>query len=67
MRKKRVLVEASKLKRRANNLVVFQTRLLHKVDEMLRRRIRRHGDMSLFVQRSLEEMGLDSCYRTILR
>lgn len=55
-----MLVEASKLKRRANNLVVFQTRLLHKVDDILRRRIRRHGDMSLFVQRSLEEMDLDS-------
>lgn len=60
MRKKRKLVDASKLRRRPNDLVVFQTRLLHKVDEMLRRRIRRHGDMSLFVQKSLEEMDLDS-------
>jgi hypothetical protein len=54
VRKKRKLVEASKLRRRPNDLVVFQTRLLYKVDSMLRRRIRRHGDMSLFVQRSLE-------------
>ena len=60
MRKKRKLVDASKLRRRPNDLVVFQTRLLHKVDEMLRRRIRRHGDMSLFVQKSVEEMNLDS-------
>jgi len=29
-----------------------------KVDEMLRRRIRRHGDMSLSVQRSLDEIDL---------
>lgn len=60
LRKKRKLVDASKLRRRPNDLVVFQTRLLHKVDEMLRRRTRRHGDMSLFVQKSLEEMDLDS-------
>ena len=58
MRKRRRLVDASKLRRRPNDLVVFQTRLLHKVDEMLRRRIRRHGDMSLFVQRSLDEVDL---------
>jgi hypothetical protein len=60
LRKKRKLVDASKLRRRPNDLVVFQTRLLHKVDEMLRRRIRRHGDMSMFVQRSLEEIDLGS-------
>lgn len=60
MRKKRKLVDASKLRRRPNDLVVFQTRLLHKVDDLLRRRIRRHGDMSLFVQRSLEEIDLRS-------
>jgi hypothetical protein len=60
VRKKRKLVDASKLRRRPNDLVVFQTRLVHKVDEMLRRRIRRHGDMSLFVQRSLEEVDLRS-------
>jgi hypothetical protein len=60
LRKKRKLVEASKLRRRPNDLVVFQTRLIHKVDEMLRRRIRRHGDMSLFVKRSLEEIDLRS-------
>jgi len=60
LRKKRKLVDASKLRRRPNDLVVFQTRLLHKVDGMLRSRIRRHGDMSLFVQKSLEEMDLDS-------
>jgi hypothetical protein len=60
LKKKRKLVDASKLRRRPNDLVVFQTRLLHKVDEMLRRRIRRHGDLSLFVQKSLEEMDLDS-------
>jgi hypothetical protein len=58
--KKRKLVDASKLRRRPNDLVVFQTRLVHKVDEMLRRRIRRHGDMSLFVQRSLGEVDLRS-------
>jgi hypothetical protein len=60
LRKKRKLVDASKLRRRPNDLVVFQTRLVHKVDEMLRRRIRRHGDMSLFVQRTLEEVDLRS-------
>lgn len=60
LRKKRKLVDASKLRRRPNDLVVFQTRLLYKVDGMLRSRIRRHGDMSLFVQKSLEEMDLDS-------
>lgn len=58
VRKKRKLVDASKLRRRPNDLVVFQTRLLHKVDDRLRRRIRRHGDMSLFVQRSVEEIDL---------
>lgn len=60
LRKKRKLVDASKLRRRPNDLVVFQTRLLYKVDDALRRRIRRHGDMSLFVQRSLEEIDLRS-------
>lgn len=60
MRRKRKLVDASRLRRRPNDLVVFQTRLMHKVDGMLRRRIRRHGDMSLFVQHSLEEVDLSS-------
>jgi hypothetical protein len=58
--RKRKLVDASKLKKRPNDLIVFQTRLLHKVDAMLRRKMRKHGDMSAFVRQSLEEVDLRS-------
>ncbi|SRR5581483_11127104 len=58
MKRKRKLVDASKLRRRPNDLIVFQTRLLHKVDSMLRRKMRKHGDMSAFVRQSLEEADL---------
>lgn len=56
--RKRKLVDASKLKKRPNDLIVFQTRLLHKVDAMLRRKMRKHGDMSAFVRESLEDVDL---------
>jgi hypothetical protein len=58
LKRKRKLVDASKLKRRPNDLIVFQTRLLHKVDSMLRRKMRKHGDMSAFVRQSLEDVDL---------
>jgi hypothetical protein len=60
LKKKRKLVDASKLKKRPNDLIVFQTRLLHKVDAMLRRKMRKHGDMSAFVRESLEDVDLHS-------
>jgi hypothetical protein len=58
--RKRKLVDALKLKKRPNDLIVFQTRLLHKVDSMLRRKMRKHGDMSAFVRESLENVDLRS-------
>jgi hypothetical protein len=58
LKRKRKLVDASKLKRRPNDLIVFQTRLLLKVDGMLRRKMRKHGDMSAFVRQSLEDVDL---------
>jgi hypothetical protein len=60
LKRKRKLVDASKLKKRPNDLIVFQTRLLHKVDGMLRRKMRKHGDMSAFVRESLENIDLHS-------
>jgi hypothetical protein len=60
LKRKRKLVDASKLKRRPNDLIVFQTRLLHKVDSMLRRKMRKHGDMSAFVRQSLEDVDLQT-------
>jgi hypothetical protein len=60
VKRKRRLVDAAKHRRRRSDLIVFQTRLLHKVDSMLRRKIRKHGDMSAFVRQSLEEADLRS-------